>query len=649
MSFSTSLHQSLELFKTTDYFIIQATKATSPEVGCEQLHFRRRNGDVYFKNSVENFLKDLGPGKPIYGILGKISLATVDVLIVVSSVSEPQTLLSAQIYNAQSFEILPLTPHDLSDPRDRYLYSLIETGLAACRGRLWFSYERDLTNTVERTFRKEHQGGKGEHAFWESTEERFFWNKAMMKDFIKHPDANLGRFILPVIFGTVVVKSARVNNKPFDFVLISRRSRYRAGTRYFTRGISPEGHAANSNETEQIVVMGEGKGDEFQLFSYVQTRGSVPVFWAQVNTLRYQPDLQVMDKPETAAALKAHIDDQVEMYGDVYLINLVNQKGYEKPVKEAFEHAMERLGNQKAHYEYFDFHTECKGMRFDRVQGLVDRLKQPLKEQGFFQLSAKQSPTNPVSVQKSIVRTNCMDSLDRTNVVQSALAKHALTEQLRLAGVLPSAQSIEDYEDFMFLFRNVWADHADTISEPYSGTGALKTDFTRTGKRTKAGALQDGVNSVKRYVFNNFFDGNRQDAYDLLTGSFDARNEENKSLLNHLVQEDRSLTERVMPYIFFFGLLMLLSAVFLPRYSKAPISLFIAQWLPITAFALLYMLTNGIHYVNWPRLNPPGEILSWEGPGFRSVRKGRGGDLWGFKGRVLVDSKPFGVREKKDI
>lgn len=121
---------------------------------------------------------------------------------------------------------------------------------------------------------------------------------------------------------------------------------------------------------------------------------------------------------------------------------------------------------------------------------------------------------------------------DRTNVVQSALAKAAINRQLRIAGVIKDSETIENYGDFMHLFRNgssrsassatrrgsderaflraVWADHADTISQPYSSTGALKTDFTRTGKRTKMGAVQDGVNSILRYVNNNFFDGSKQ-------------------------------------------------------------------------------------------------------------------------------------------
>jgi hypothetical protein len=52
----------------------------------------------------------------------------------------------------------------------------------------------------------------------------------------------------------------------------------------------------------------------------------------------------------------------------------------------------------------------------------------------------------------------------------------------------------------------------------YSGTGALKTDFTRTGKRTKLGALMDLSNSILRYIKNHYLDGKRQDAMDIISG-----------------------------------------------------------------------------------------------------------------------------------
>jgi len=80
----------------------------------------------------------------------------------------------------------------------------------------------------------------------------------------------------------------------------------RAGTRYFRRGLDHQGHVANFNETEQLLVVedqqsaGQRVFDEFSTkMSFVQIRGSVPVFWAEVNTLRYKPDLQVMDLQDT--------------------------------------------------------------------------------------------------------------------------------------------------------------------------------------------------------------------------------------------------------------------------------------------------------------------------------------------------------------
>jgi hypothetical protein len=44
----------------------------------------------------------------------------------------------------------------------------------------------------------------------------------------------------------------------------------------------------------------------------------------------------------------------------------------------------------------------------------------------------------------------------------------------------------------------------------HAGSGALKTDFTRTGTRTFAGMLRDGVNSLQRYYLNNYADGFNQ-------------------------------------------------------------------------------------------------------------------------------------------
>ena len=57
------------------------------------------------------------------------------------------------------------------------------------------------------------------------------------------------------------------------------------------------------------------------------------------------------------------------------------------------------------------------------------------------------------------------------------------------------------------IFRDIWTLNADTISLLYTGTGALKTDSTKKGKRTVLGAIEDGRRSIIRYFIGNFHDG----------------------------------------------------------------------------------------------------------------------------------------------
>jgi phosphatidylinositol 4-phosphatase len=46
-----------------------------------------------------------------------------------------------------------------------------------------------------------------------------------------------------------------------------------------------------------------------------------------------------------------------------------------------------------------------------------------------------------------------MDNLDRTNVVQAALAKYTLNVQLQALGILTKEQGVDDYEALSRDFR----------------------------------------------------------------------------------------------------------------------------------------------------------------------------------------------------
>jgi hypothetical protein len=164
-----------------------------------------------------------------------------------------------------------------------------------------------------------------------------------------------------------------MNGRNIQLCLISRRSRFRAGTRYFRRGIDHEGHVANFNETEQIVLISsQGVAEDVsQTLSFVQIRGSVPVFWAEVSTLRFKPDLQIMDVPGSAEAARRHLQEQVQLYGDTSLVNLVDQKGRERFVKEAYE----RIFAEARHFYYLKMPAltinRMKRLRFRKSSTII--------------------------------------------------------------------------------------------------------------------------------------------------------------------------------------------------------------------------------------------------------------------------------------
>lgn len=68
-------------------------------------------------------------------------------------------------------------------------------------------------------------------------------------------------------------------------------------------------------------------------------------------------------------------------------------------------------------------------------------------------------------------------------------------------------------------FNDIWANNANAISHCYSNTDALKVDFTRTGKRSFLGMINDATNSVYRMVQGAVTDFFRQTVLDFTYGS----------------------------------------------------------------------------------------------------------------------------------
>lgn len=259
-----------------------------------------------------------------------------------------------------------------------------------------------------------------------------------------------------------VLKKGPITQKPFLLTLISRRSVKRAGLRYLRRGVDEEGHTANGVETEQI-LSDPTWSTSSKIYSFLQLRGSIPIFFSQ-SPYSFKPVPQLQHSAETNfKAFKNHFDSISDRYGSIQVTSLVEKHGNEAIVGEQYEKNMERLNesnegaNKAIGFEWFDFHAVCRGMKFENVSLLMEALGGKLDSFG----DTVESNGQFVSKQSGILRTNCMDCLDRTNVVQSACGRRALELQLKDAGIDASLQVDQTWQ----FFNTLWADNGDAISK----------------------------------------------------------------------------------------------------------------------------------------------------------------------------------------
>jgi phosphatidylinositol 4-phosphatase len=564
------------------------------------------------------------------------------------------------IYKVAATELLPLRERALNDLDENRYRTIIQDLLKASP--IYFSYTFDITSNFQRQ-----SDADLSLPMWQRADDRFFWNRFIQSDFINFRQGKGSRFgqsreqtgidpfILPVMFGMLEIRNTSVKGTPLTFILTSRRSRFRAGTRYFSRGIDESGNVSNFNETEQTIILndeaskgpisytGDGGlqydklraavGKEAQVLSYVQTRGSVPVYWSEVSNLHYVPELQIRGVDSAVGAAQCHFDQQLEIYGDQYLVNLVKKTGREQRVKEAYEQMVRNLVSEpstskssdhrspekfnviesntsknrydRLHYIYFDFHNETKGLQWHRAKILLQQLEQPLIQKGYFRAVDMPGDSHGTvevrSRQGAVVRTNCMDCLDRTNVVQSMLGRFILTRMLVDLGLLREGEPIEQDQSFEHLFRNTWADNADVVSNAYSGSGALKTDFTRTGERTKKGALADLNSAITRYIKNNFLDGPKQDGYDIFLGTYLPASQLGKG---SIFADTRPLAIQSIPYILMAALILLLVGSFTRRDDNQavwPLRLAMIISFFVTVVCFHFMWSNGKLFVCAPK------------------------------------------------
>ncbi|GAX76741.1 hypothetical protein CEUSTIGMA_g4188.t1 [Chlamydomonas eustigma] len=472
-----------------------------------------------------------GSPVPVVAILGICKLFKGFAVVVATAATVVATVLGAEIFEVT--EVKVITPREFRLGRDnRKLIKLLADGfMPNGTGRtLYFSYFYDITLSAQRTSLVARDASPAMQTAAGRAELQYFWNAALLKPINA---AGAHKFVVPAMLGFVQQLSGLKfhadkaaggttgGTTSASLVLIARRSVHRAGTRHWRRGADSEGRVANFVETEQLLQLEPKPGEEAPtISSYVQIRGSIPLLWTEMPNLKYKPTKQIAIDELQLPAFKKHANSLKDQYKEAMAINLINQHGGEGKLAKAFQDFSDRYacaGNTSFKYVPFDFHKECGTKSYHRLSILWDQISSDMSRYGYF----LHTPKGVVSKQMGVVRTNCIDCLDRTNVVQGMLGRKALEATLTSLGLLAKDATLPSaYPEVEKDFKILWADHGDAIALQYAGTGALKSGFTRTGKRTYGGILDDGYKSIARYYLNNFADGRKQDAVDLVTGSY---------------------------------------------------------------------------------------------------------------------------------
>ncbi|EJF56616.1 inositol polyphosphate phosphatase [Dichomitus squalens LYAD-421 SS1] len=495
----------------------------------------------------------------VKGCLGLISIANEMFLAVITSATEvgntrpssatPESvsqihdvgfycLTSSSWDDLSSLTADPLASPGYNDPADVYMREHTGSGTATpapehpcaplrkiiSAGTFYYAVEPqwDISSRLQRRLARKEP--------WDAAtfDDRFVWNEYIVRSLLDFRDRldpqervelDQCQFVVLATQGYVGVSTLALPAPPTNgtpiiatISLISRLGWKRAGTRFNTRGVDDDGNCANFVETETIFSTDQ------HCYSYVQVRGSVPLFWEQQGLQTFGQRIQITRPQASQPAFDRHFAALVEEYGAVHAINLLGTKENEAALTGAYTRHISIARNSVGDtigITNFDFHAAVKFGGHESVFREVRHLESVvdnIDRFGFAMADANSSEI--ITEQKGIFRTNCLDCLDRTNFVQDILSRTALEQFL-----MHIRREWIHSTSLWSTHAELWAENGDALSRIYAGTGALNTSFTRSGKRTLAGVLSDATKSVSRAYINNFQDKGKQVAIDMFVGN----------------------------------------------------------------------------------------------------------------------------------
>ncbi|XP_014501017.1 phosphoinositide phosphatase SAC3 isoform X5 [Vigna radiata var. radiata] len=499
-----------------------------------------------------------------YGIVGFIKFLGPYYMVVITKRRKIGAICGHTVYAVSKSETIPLQNPSVQSNIDenRYRKLLLTVDLTKD---FYFSYSYYIMRSLQRNLCDSETG----HVLYENM---FVWNEFLTRGIRNHLQNTI--WTVALVYGFFKQETLAISGREFILTLIARRSRHYAGTRYLRRGLNDKGRVANDVETEQIVFEDVPEGLPVQICSVVQNRGSIPLFWSQeTSRLNLKPDIILSKKDQNYQATKLHFENLVKRYGNpIIILNLIKsheRKPRESILRSEFGNAINFINKDLSeenrlrflHWDLKHFQSKatnvllllgkvatyaltltgflyCQVSPTPRLEECIERPPinfQPTRhvdvdnEDGN-NLERKPSGEDnhangnhfvkPPMFQRGVLRTNCIDCLDRTNVAQYAYGLAALGHQLHALGIIDHLKiDLEDpvSDDLMGFYERM----GDTLAHQYGGSAAHNKIFSeRRGQWKAATQSQEFFRTLQRYYSNAYMDAEKQNAINIFLGHF---------------------------------------------------------------------------------------------------------------------------------
>merc|ERR1719450_1432890 len=223
-----SIHKVLRLYTTGDKFYVQPLGQVSTD--SKILEIDRVTQELVLNENKGQIPPRSAEIREIYGILGILHLVAGPYLVVVTKRKLVGVLFGDEIWQMKEADIIPFPKGEMhltetQVHENKMLLQMAQSALS-CDG-FYFSYTHDLTHTAQRL--QNTSSDFHEMPLYSRADYRFVWNHHLLRLFVIQPE--LSAYTLPLMHGFVSIKKCSIDQYFFNFVLISRRSCYRAGTR----------------------------------------------------------------------------------------------------------------------------------------------------------------------------------------------------------------------------------------------------------------------------------------------------------------------------------------------------------------------------------------------------------------------------------